>query len=308
MAIGWVIDHPAHARLFAPLMREMSNPNDVIIACDRIEVRSMIEQSDGFLPRRKTVWVPRPVGKNRFRKALTRYRISRKALKNIELVISVGAPIELRAAPKKSRRVYITDTEINHIAHKYSKPTDIVIPSHFEDKLSGNLLQKKAVIHRISGLHGHAHLQPRMRPNQVSNPPKILMRKLLGDGIHDDGEIVEFPDAWLNGLNIINANENEYSAHPWKLDEEISSCDGVITQSVTLASEAAILGVPALLISNAKRGFLKRLQEDGYPIFISNEADESTYAAWLAGLHLLDELDSIEWPDVKSELLDILKH
>ena len=100
MAIGWVIDHPAHARLFAPLMREMSNPNDVIIACDRIEVRSMIEQSDGFLPRRKTVWVPRPIGKNRFRKALTRYRISRKALKNIELVISVGAPIELRAAPK----------------------------------------------------------------------------------------------------------------------------------------------------------------------------------------------------------------
>ena len=47
---------------------------------------------------------------------------------------------------------------------------------------------------------------------------------------------------------------------------------------------------------------------DGYPIFIDENAQDSTYAAWLAGLHLLDELEKIDWPDVKSELLDILQH
>ena len=308
MAIGWVIDHPAHARLLAPLMREMSTPDDVIIACDRTEVRSMIKNSDGYLPRRKTVWVPRPVGKNRFRKAFKRYRISKLALKHSSLVVSIGAPIELRAAPKKSRRIYITDTEVNHTAHKYAKPTDIVIPTHFDEDLCGNLLNKKAVLHRISGLHGHAHLQPRLRPRVVSDPPKILVRKLVGGGIHDGDEIVPIPEEWLDGLEIIYANENEYSGNPWKLDEVISKVDGVITQSVTLASEAVILGVPALLVSKAKRGFLNRLTNDGYPIFIDENAQDSTYAAWLAGLHLLDELEKIDWPDVKSELLDILQH
>ena len=308
MPIGWVIDHPAHARLLAPLMRELSKSDDVIVACDRFEVRAMLEHSDGYLPRRKTIWVPRPVGKNRYSKAFSRYRISKRALKNMDMVISIGAPIELRAAPKKSRRIYITDTEINHIAHKYAKPTDIIIPTHFDEKLSGKLLAKNAKIHRISGLHGHVHLQPRLRPSKVSNPPKIMVRKLLGDGIHDAGELLDIPENWFDGLEIISADENQVQGNPWKLDDEISKCDGVITQSVTMASEAAIMGVPALLVSKAKRGFLNRLVDDGYPIFIAHETDESILAAWLAGLHLLDELENIEWPNARTELIDILKH
>ena len=142
MATGWVIDHPAHARLLAPLMRELSSPEDVVIACERPEVRAMIENCDGNMPRRRTVWVPRPVGKGRWRKAWRRTRISRKALKGVEKVITIGAPIELRAAPKSARRIYITDTEINHLAHSLAKPTDVIIPTHFIDSLSGSLVKK----------------------------------------------------------------------------------------------------------------------------------------------------------------------
>lgn len=307
MAIGWVIDHPAHARLFAPLMREISETDDVIIACEREEVRNMLENCDGHLPRRKTVWVPRPVGKKRLRKAYIRHRLSKKALKNVDKVISIGAPIELRVAPKKSQRFYITDTEINHVAHRLAKPSDIIIPNHFDETLCKYLFQKKAKIHRITGLHGHAHLRPRIRPGSVSDPPNILLRKLVGDGVHDSDEILSIPEDWLKGLHITDASENQYEGNPWMLDEVISKSDGVITQSVTLASEAAILGVPTLLVSKAKRGFLQKLQDDGYPIFITENASESVYASWLAGLHLLDELDSIEWPDVKSEILEIIR-
>ena len=173
MATGWVIDHPAHARLLAPLMRELSSTDDVIIACDRFEVRAMIENCDGFMPRRRTVWVPRPVGKGRWRKAWKRTRISGKALKGVSKVISIGAPIELRAAPRKAKRIYITDTEINRLAHGLARPTDIIIPTHFIESLSGSLMKKKVNFHRIDGLHGHIHLQPRLRPQEVSNPPKV---------------------------------------------------------------------------------------------------------------------------------------
>ena len=307
MASGWVIDHPAHARLLAPIMRELSSPNDVIIACDRQEVRAMLENCDGHLPRRRTVWVPRPVGKGRFRKAWTRSRISKKALKNVEKVVSVGAPIELRVAPRKARRIYITDTEINHVAHKLAQPTDVIIPTHFIDSLAGPLMKKKCDFHRIDGLHGHIHLHPHIRPTMICEPPKVMVRRLIGNGIHDSEEVIQIPESWLEGLEVTNADENQYEGNPWDLTTKISQMNGVITQSVTLASEAVLLGVPTLLVSKAKRGFLERLVNDGYPLFVAREIDESILAAWLAGMHLTEALEEPDWPNTKSEIINFIK-
>ena len=308
MATAWVIDHPAHARLLAPLMRELSSTDDVIIACDRFEVRAMIENCDGHLPRRQTVWVPRPVGKGRWRNAWKRSRISKKALKGISKVISIGAPIELRVAPRNAKRIYITDTEVNHLAHRLARPTDVIIPTHFIDSLASPLMNKKARFHRIDGLHGHIHLQPHMRPSEISDPPKILVRRLKGDGIHDGEEILPIPENWLIGLALQYADENEVEGNPWDLISDIAAMDGVVTQSVTLASEAVLLGIPTLLVTKAVRGFLNRLVENGYPLFIARDYDESILAAWLAGLHLTDALEQSDWPNTKSEMLDFIKN
>jgi|TARA_B100001559_G_scaffold320409_1_gene332478 hypothetical protein len=288
-------------------MRELSSVDDVIIACDRIEVRSMIEFGDGHLPRRKTVWVPRPVGKGRWKKAWRRSKVSKKALKNVSKVVSVGAPLELRVAPRKAKRIYITDTEINHLAHRLATPTDVIIPNHFIDSLAGPLMKKKCQFHRIDGLHGHVHLQPHMRPSSISDPPKIMARRLQGDGIHDSDEILSIPEDWLAGLDLTYADENQVDGNPWDLTTNMSSMDGVITQSVTLASEAVLLGIPTLLVSKASRGFLDRLVGDGYPLFIAREHDESVLAAWLAGIHLTDALEEPDWPNTRLEILEIIK-
>jgi len=288
-------------------MRELSTTDDLIIACDREEVRSMIANCDGYMPRRRTVWVPRPVGKGKWSKAWKRSRISKKALKNISKVVSVGAALELRVAPRGARKIYITDTEVNHLAHRLTKPTDIIIPTHFIDSLAGPLMKKKCKFHRIDGLHGHIHLHPHMRPSSISNPPKVMVRRLKGDGIHDSEEILSIPEEWLDGLALNYADENEVEGNPWELTTRMSSMDGVITQSVTLASEAVLLGLPTLLVSKARRGFLDRLIEDGYPLFIAKDHDESILAAWLAGIHLTDALEEPDWPNTKSEILDLIK-
>jgi len=307
MATGWVIDHPAHARLLAPLMRELSTVDDVIIACDRTEVRSMIEYCDGYMPRRKTIWVPRPVGKGRRRKAWKRSKASKKALRNVSKVVSIGAPLELRVAPRKARKIYITDTEVNHLAHRLATPTDVIIPNHFIDSLAGPLMKKNCKFHRIDGLHGHIHLHPHMRPSTISNPPKVMVRRLLGDGIHDSEEILSIPEDWLDGLELSYADENQVEGNPWDLTSNMSGMNAVITQSVTLASEAVLLGLPTLLVSKARRGFLDRLENDGYPLFIAKEHDESVLAAWLAGIHLTEALEEPDWPNAKSEILEIIK-
>ena len=332
MRTCWVLDHPAHARLLAPLLR-CSNNNDVIIATKRKEVENLIEQGDGNIPRRQIHWVERPVGDKKRRKAITRWRSSHNFLAKccstgqpISRIVAVGASLELLAwrSPilKKSlrsitHRYYISDTEVNHIAHNLAleSATHIIVPTHWDESLDGNFLQKakskRINIHRLDGLHGHVHLRPGIHANKVSNPPRVLTRIIKGNGIHDDDEVLAIPADTFDGLAVTYANEDQYDGDAWLLDRELAKHDGVITQSVTLASEAVLLGTPTLLISKAQRGFLNRLREDGYPLFCWNkscEGDEwkNMLAQFLAGMHLTDAIETEPWPDTRSQLADFL--
>ncbi|HII27533.1 MAG TPA: hypothetical protein HA353_03860, partial [Candidatus Poseidonia sp.] len=102
MRTCWVLDHPAHVRLLAEFLRNGTTA-DLIVACDRPEVRAMLDQGDGRLPRRRTLWVPRPVGEGRRRKAVQRLRLvqrfvraaSRDGQGPVERVVGVGAALEL---------------------------------------------------------------------------------------------------------------------------------------------------------------------------------------------------------------------
>jgi hypothetical protein len=326
----WVLDHPAHVRLLAPFMQE-GETSDLIVACERTEVRAMIEAGDGRLPRRQTRWVPRPVGEGRYRKAMYRIRTVQRLLTAantdgqgpVERVVSVGAPLELRAARPRwwrrstvKQRWYISDTEVNHTAHRLAlrAATDIVLPTHWREDLDDGFLRSfKGRIHRLDGLHGHVHLAPHRRPSKVSSPPRVLVRRLLGDGVHDGGEVVAFPDDALDGLSLTSADEGAYEGSPWDLVRELAAHDGVITQSVTLASEAVLQGTPCLLISAAQRGFLDRLEAEGAPLFRWKGPSDgvewgAVHAQFLAGLHLTDALESADWPDAKGQLASWLNH
>ena len=332
MRTCWVLDHPAHVRLLAPFLR-CSNNNDVIIATKRKEVEQMIEQGDGHIPRRQIHWVERPVGDKKRRKALNRWRSSYRFLAQccrtgqpISRIVVVGAALELLAwrSPLLKRmlrsithRYYISDTEVNHIAHNLALKgaTHIIVPSHWDSSIDGGFLSRAAAngikINRLNGLHGHVHLSPGIHPSKVSEPPNVLLRLLKGGGIHDSNELLAIPDSAYDGLKITSASEDEYDGDVWLLDRELSRHDGVITQSVTLASEAALLGTPTLLVTKAKRGFINRLQEDGYPLFVWSEPCEgdgwqNMLAQFLAGMYLTDAIETEEWPDARSQLAGFL--
>ena len=88
----------------------------------------------------------------------------------------------------------------------------------------------------------------------------------------------------------------------------ISMQDGVISQSVTVASEAVLMGVPTLLVSNAERGFLDRLESEGYPLFRLRSGDEveKIHAQFLAGLHLTDALELPDWPHTRQQFAEFI--
>ena len=322
MRTCWVFDHPAHVRLLAPFLRS-GTAHDVIIATNRPEVRQLMESSEGVLPRRQTIWVERPVGKGRFRTAWNRMRTVRQGLREaakngqgFERIVAVGAPLELRVAKKLGipQRWYISDTEINHLSHKLARnaATDALFPIHWDESIDGGWLkkfnQKKVNIHRLNGLHGHVHLRPQLRPIQVQDPPSFVVRRLQGNGIHDSDEILEIPEQILEGIEITYADESKYGGDPWQFITMLSQHNGVITQSVTVASESVLMGVPTLLVSNAKRGFLDRLESDGYPLFrLTSHSDvEEIQAQFLAGLFLTEALELPEWPDAQQQFADFI--
>ena len=306
----WVLDHPAHMQILAGFIRGGST-SDILILSDRPEVRSLFELSEGILPRRQTLWVNRPVGKGKRMKAGSRLLASTKALKgtSVQRVVVIGAAIELWAARKAGipERWYISDTEVNHVAHGIAlkNATHALLPNHWRTDLDDGFLSRfKGVIHRYDGLHGHIHIRLSIRPSEVSEPPKVLLRRLQGGGIHDDAEIVEIPDSFLEGLNISAADEGDNAA--WNLPSSLSSYDGVLTQSVTLASEAVLQGVPTLLITGAERGFLDELQRMGLPIHIERGDNlEQSQSEWLTGMHLSDTIDAKEWPPIKEQWIEL---
>ena len=322
MRTCWVLDHPAHVRLLAPFIRSGST-SDVIIATDRVEVRQLLDSSEGVLPKRQQLWVERPVGQQRVRIAWKRMRTVRSFLKKaqragsrIERIVSIGAPLELRAAKrlKIRKRFYITDTEVNHLAHRLAlrAASDVLIPTHWDSSIDGGWLakfeSKGVAIHRLDGLHGMVHLRPQLRPKQVAQIPKIAVRRLIGDGIHDTGEVLSIPDSLLDGVELTTADEGNYQGDAWDFPSMLSMHDGVISQSVTVASEAVLMGVPTLLVSNAERGFLNRLESDGYPLFRLRSGDDvdEIHAQFLAGLHLTDALELPQWKNVRQQFADII--
>ena len=322
MRTCWVLDHPAHVRLLAPFIRSGST-SDVLVATDRKEVRQLLDSSEGVLPKRQLIWVERPIGKNRLRIAWKRMREVRRFLKNalrnggkIARIISVGAPLELRVAKrlKIPKRWYISDTEVNHLAHRLAAgmATDVLVPTHWNSSIDGGWLEKLrkkgSTIHRLDGLHGMVHLRPQLRPKQVAVVPKIAIRRLDGDGVHDAGEILEIPESVLEGIEQTRADEGKYAGDAWEFASTISMHDGVISQSVTVASEAVLMGVPTLLVSNAERGFLDRLESDGFPLFRlrRNEDIEEIHAQFLAGLHLTEALDLPDWPNARNQFAEFI--
>ena len=321
MRTCWVFDHPAHVRLLAPFLRS-GTASDVIIATNRHEVRQLMESSEGVLPRRQTIWVERPVGKGRYRTAWKRMRTVRQELKSaskggnrFERIVAVGAPLELRVAKKLGipNRWYISDTEINHFAHKLARnvATDVIFPTHWDESIDDGWLNKfsqKVNLHRLNGLHGHVHLRPQLRPVQVQDPPSFVVRRLQGDGIHDSDEVLEIPNQILEGIDITYADESKYGGDPWQFIAMLSQHNAVITQSVTVASESVLMGVPTLLVSDAKRGFLNRLESDGYPLFrLTSQSDVvEIQAQFLAGLFLTEALELPEWPDAQHQFAEFI--
>ncbi|HJM66841.1 MAG TPA: hypothetical protein QF555_04785 [Candidatus Thalassarchaeaceae archaeon] len=287
----WVIDHPAHFQLFSPFIRG-GHPDDILVLTSRTEVQIMFRTRDGRIPHRPHLWVERPVGLDigrfeRFRIARRRIKMVRKFLHSnsqIQRIVVKGASLELIAAKRAgiSERIYISDTEVNHIAHRIAKryATEILLPKSWKREISGNFVSDSRV-RRYSGILPEVYVdiqagksirkqaisqireEIQSTNETLSDAPVIFHRLIHGGGIHDDSELINY-DYWIKDLPVhfVHTKEStlESTDAAWEIPTQIAMFDGVLTGSTTLASEAVIQGIPTLLISRAERGFLDDIE------------------------------------------------
>ncbi len=168
---AWVLEHPAHFQLLAPFIRKGSK-NDLLIITTRIECLNMYNNSENYLPKREVVFVERPFGKNKnkFKTIFTMIKRRNKVKKALKLrqkripiqrIIVMGASLELFSAKsaKIPQRIYISDTEIHHLAHKLAlkSATDVILPNYWREDLDNNFLKecekKKINIIRHNKIH-----------------------------------------------------------------------------------------------------------------------------------------------------------
>ncbi len=281
MRTCWVIDHPAHFQLF----RQWFCDDDILVVTKRQELDIMLEA--GF--EQPILRVNRVMG-GWFRKiSLARQRegaVRRFLAKHpVTRIVSKGAPFELRAAAKQKvpERWYLTDTEVNTIAHRLGAKvaTHILLPESWEGVLKPTQtypgILPMAYIDSSTSLEAWNSAKGQI-VEELSLPETDLVvfhRKITGDGIHDGPEVINY-DASIRKMNVHFVENKESAAvadgSAWDFPLHAALFDGVLTGSTTLAAEAVVQGVPTLLISKANRGFLTYLENQPH-FFHWNDSD-----------------------------------
>ncbi|MBC88737.1 MAG: hypothetical protein CMB12_05605 [Euryarchaeota archaeon] len=287
----WVIDHPAHFQFFAPFIRG-GHDADILVLSSRPEVQAMFRAREGRLPHRPHLWVDRPVGAGigRFRRLiLARNRVQRvrsflRKHPLVNRVVVKGASLEIFAAKKEKRmeRIYISDTESNHIAHRIAlrAATSILLPESWRNRDAKQIVTDSRVkrypgilpdfyIDTEQGISMRNQAADQLRESiggmtsEKSAAPIVFHRRIIGGGIHDGDEVIDYQD-WIRGLPVhfIHTKESAIEATDgvWDMPMQIAMFDGVLTGSTTTAAEAVIHGMPTFLISRAERGFLDELE------------------------------------------------
>lgn len=161
-----------------------------------------------------------------------------------------------------------SDTENDKWGNKlsFSLSRHTVFPTCFEHHIGGTW--KNQILY--PGYHELAYLSPRYFP-EIKHENKFLVRFVGWGAGHDIGEKGLTPDQKIEIVAILKQWGEVYISsesplpdkiaayacafHPSEIHDFMKGCKMVVGESATMASEAAVLGIPAVFISDTGRGY-----------------------------------------------------
>jgi uncharacterized protein len=319
------INHPAHVHLFKNFAWEMQkNGHEVFFTTREKEIAHILLKNYGF--------PYKSLGKN-YKGMLKKllgivkydFLVFREALKfKPDIFLSMGSIYNSHAAfLYRKPNIVLNDTENATLLEYLVNPFASVLltPACFSKKFG-----KKQIFY--PGNHELAYLHPK----RFAPDPKVLDEMGLKEG--DKFVIMRFVswgahhDVGHSGLSMENKRiaVKEYSKYgkvfitsegdlpddlkpyqyriaPEKIHHVMAYASLLFGESATMASECAVLGVPAIFIDNEGRGYTDEEEKSYGLVFNYTESEDDQISAIEKGSELLRDTLPETWKERRNKLL-----
>lgn len=270
--------HPAHVHFFRnPIGILRSEGHTVHVSSRDKDVATRLLDAAGIVHHPLGRAASSPIGL--LRELAVRdwalWRLARKF--DVDAIVALGGTFAVHAATlHRVPSVVFYDTEMARLQNRITYPlaTRVVVPRCYQGWLPSGRSERYAGYHELSYLH-----PDRFRPDRVraragglhDERPTFLVRLVSWTANHDIGEkgLGESEIARIVGRleaagHVIISSESDlperfahlrYRGSPEELHHLMAFCSGYFGESATMASECAVLGVPAVYAARSGRGY-----------------------------------------------------
>jgi uncharacterized protein len=241
---------------------------------------------------------------------------------NPDICISLSSPYLSHAAFLLNKPcITFEDTELAHWVYRLYKPFSdcILTPSCFLKSLG-----KKQIFFRgykeLAWLNQKYFIADKLSLDQLSIiPPFIFIRFISRKNNHDKtrygltdlmkrniitrlSTTTQIVVSTEKGMSILFP-ENEIHITPDKIHNILSNASLYIGESTTMAAEAAVLGVPAILLDNYGRGYTHELQEKYELIYRYSTSEASVESAICKAHEIIVDHEKEKWQNRRQLML-----
>lgn len=317
------IQHPAHVHFFRNAIRELeARGHDVHVFAREKDVALELLDAYGIDHEVLAGAAGGLVGKAMVQLTYE-WRLFRRSREiDPDVMVAIGEPGVVHvAAVLGSRSVVFTDTE--HVTYQkrfvYPMADQVCSPEYYRDHVGDNHI-------KYPGYHELAYLHPdRFTPDPgvlegmgLSPDDQLVVLRLVSweathdignSGIDDVTDVVDRLEA--AGATVIISAEGElpselhsyeFAAPPERIHDLLYHADLFIGESATMATESAVLGTPAILVTTISgMGNIHELQEEYELVF--SYLDENRHAAAVERAVEILEDDDADWEERRQQLL-----
>lgn len=321
------IGHPAEFHLFKNLigLLRQNNHRVIITARDKDVTLDLLKKSglDFFCTGKNLPSIPAKI----YSLLRNQYKIFKVAREfKPDIMINFFSPFAAIVGKLLGKPVIgFHDTESAAISAGLARPfTDvIVVPRFYKKKLP---LKKKII---FNGVFELAYLHPRYfspdptvldRLNVKENEPFVIIRLVSQHALHDFGYkgisqenkrkaikmFTKYAKVFISSEEKLSPDLQKYELKitPEQMHDVLYFADLIYGESATMASEAAVLGVPAIFVHHRGCGYTHELEQKyGLMFNFSNDLGQQQKSI-ARGVELLKKRDTKKkWRGKRAELL-----
>lgn len=318
------IGHPGHVHLFRPFALAMiSKGHQVLLTCREKEFEIDLLKASGFnyvsFGRKFKTAIGKMWGLVKFDFLEWKAAVKFKP----DVFISHGSPYAAHAAWLTGKPHISMEDTFNFEQIRLYKPfTKVILTSTYNHPDLGEKNIKYAGYHELAYLHPDVFTPD---PNIISElglkrgERYVILRFVSWNATHDIGHNgislenkIEAVSKLSQYTKVFISSEKElpealkkyqFPLQPGKMHHAIAFSSLVYGESATMATEAAVLGVPAIYLDNTSRFYTKEIENKYGLIYNFSESEKDQLDSIEKAISILEQPESI-WKDKRKQILN----